>query len=466
MSENDGLGAIGTGGDDIDRHSRQLLHARQVTSGILREARKLGKAGGRLAPAGQRLVDRHHFRVTMRQKRRVLADLAVDAVARADADRVEPVEHVELGDTEAREAVVQHSATKRDGVEPAAAPRPTRDRAKLVPDAREMLTHLVEELGWERARANARGVGLHDAEHGVDVPRTEASADGRLPRDRVRRGDERIGADVYVEQCALRPFEKQVSAGPHLGTEPFAYVFDQRQQPLALREAVLERALKLDGLHAEVALQHEVVEVEHLAESGCEAIALEQIRDAHRAPRDLVLVGRTDTAAGRADRIGAACALARAVERDVRRQNQRAVGAHPQTLIDRHALLHQRIRLPEERFEREHYTVADQAMHTRMQNAGRYQRQDRPRAVDHQRVSGVVAALEADNGGDALRQKIDDLALALVAPLRADDHQVPGHGRRSGFRQPDPRTTYRRTAPAIMLANPAARRVRSSSLPT
>ena len=423
-------------------------------------------AGGRLAPAGQRLVDRHHFRVTMRQQRRVLADLAVDPVARADADRVEPVEHVELGDAEARDAVVQHGATQRDGVEPAAAPRPTRDRAKLVPDAREMLAHLVEELGRERTRADPRRVGLHDAEHGVDVARTEAGADGRLPRDRVRRGDERIGADVDVEQCALRTFEQQVPAGPHLCTQPslMSSTSGSSRSPCARQSSSVR--WKSTGLDAEVALQHEVVEVEHLAESGCEAIALEQIRDAHGAPRDLVLVGRTDTAAGRADRIGAACALARAVERDVRRQDQRAVGTHPQTLVDRHALLHQRIRLPEERFEREHDAVADQAMHARMQDAGRNQRQDRPRAVDHQRMSGVVPALEADDGGDALRQEVDDLALALVAPLRADDDQVPGHGRRSGFRQADPRTTYRRTAPAIMLANPTARRVRSSSLAT
>ena len=88
------------------------------------------------------------------------------------------------------------------------------------------------------------------------------------------------------------------------------------------------------------------------------------------------------------------------------------------------------------------------------------------RAVDHQRVPGVVPALEAHHGGDALGQQIDDLALALVAPLGADDDQVPGHGRRSGFRQADPRTTYSRTAPAIMLASPTARSVRSSSRAT
>src|SRR5690606_33132368 len=42
-------------------------------------------------------------------------------------------------------------------------------------------------------------------------------------------------------------------------------------------------------------------------------------------------------------------------------------------------------------------------------------------AVDHQRVAGVVAALEAHDRADVLRQQVDDLALALVAPLGAQN---------------------------------------------
>jgi hypothetical protein len=45
-------------------------------------------------------------------------------------------------------------------------------------------------------------------------------------------------------------------------------------------------------------------------------------------------------------------------------------------------------------------------------------------AVDDQRVAGIVAALEAHHHVGALRQPVDDLALALVAPLGADDDDV------------------------------------------
>ena len=59
-------------------------------------------------------------------------------------------------------------------------------------------------------------------------------------------------------------------------------------------------------------------------------------------------------------------------------------------------------------------------------HAGRQQRQLVDLAVDDQRVAGIVAALEAHHDVGALRQPVDDLALAFVAPLRADDHHI-GH---------------------------------------
>ncbi len=46
--------------------------------------------------------------------------------------------------------------------------------------------------------------------------------------------------------------------------------------------------------------------------------------------------------------------------------------------------------------------------------------------VDDQRVAGIVAALEAHDHVRALGEPVDDLALALVAPLGADHHDI-GH---------------------------------------
>ena len=48
-------------------------------------------------------------------------------------------------------------------------------------------------------------------------------------------------------------------------------------------------------------------------------------------------------------------------------------------------------------------------------------------AADDERVAGVVAALEPYDSRRALGQPVDDLALAFVPPLRADDDDVLTH---------------------------------------
>ena len=45
-------------------------------------------------------------------------------------------------------------------------------------------------------------------------------------------------------------------------------------------------------------------------------------------------------------------------------------------------------------------------------------------AFDDDRVAGIVPALIAGNDIEMFREQIDDLSLALVAPLGADNDQV------------------------------------------
>jgi hypothetical protein len=70
--------------------------------------------------------------------------------------------------------------------------------------------------------------------------------------------------------------------------------------------------------------------------------------------------------------------------------------------------------------------VANHAGLARVQDAARDQVELPGLAFAHDRVPGVVAALEADDHVGALGQQVNDLALAFVAPLGANDHD-PGH---------------------------------------
>jgi len=71
----------------------------------------------------------------------------------------------------------------------------------------------------------------------------------------------------------------------------------------------------------------------------------------------------------------------------------------------------------------EHHAIADEGR-SPAHDPARQERQFVGLIADHERVSGVMAALEAHHHVGAARQPIDDLPLAFVAPLGADDGDV------------------------------------------
>ncbi len=184
----------------------------------------------------------------------------------------------------------------------------------------------------------------------------------------------------------------------------------------------------VDGRGAEAGAQRVVVG-EEAVDPGLQRGGVAEIGDADAAPSDLVLVGRADAAAGGADLGRARRLLADAVEVLVERQDQRRVlGDHQVGRRDGDALAGELLDLGEQRPRVEHDAVADDAELAGAHDARGQQRQLVDLAVDDQRVAGVVPALEAHDDVRPLAQPVDDLALALVAPLCADDHDVTHPG--------------------------------------
>lgn len=111
----------------------------------------------------------------------------------------------------------------------------------------------------------------------------------------------------------------------------------------------------------------------------------------------------------------------------MQRQDQGDVLGDAQVVrADRDALPLQLADLVEEGLRIEHHAVADHGELVRAQHAGGQERQLVGLAIDHERMAGIVAALEAHDDVGLLRQPVDDLALPLVAPLGADDDNI-GH---------------------------------------
>ena len=113
------------------------------------------------------------------------------------------------------------------------------------------------------------------------------------------------------------------------------------------------------------------------------------------------------------------------VEFAMQRQNQRDVLGDLE-VGRRHfdSLAAQLLDLLDEMIGIEDDAIADDRQFPRPNNAGRKQRKFVSLAVDHERMAGVMAALETHHDVGADRQPIDDLALSFVAPLGADNDNI------------------------------------------
>ena len=91
--------------------------------------------------------------------------------------------------------------------------------------------------------------------------------------------------------------------------------------------------------------------------------------------------------------------------------------------IDRHAGGAQCLNFLEKRQRIKHHTIADNAAAPGAQHAAGYELKNKFLAVDDDRMAGVVSPGIADNHLKAFRQYVNDLSLALIAPLGANDNR-------------------------------------------
>ena len=77
----------------------------------------------------------------------------------------------------------------------------------------------------------------------------------------------------------------------------------------------------------------------------------------------------------------------------------------------------QRARLFQKRNWIKHDAIADDAAATGAQHAAGHKLEDKLFALDDDGVAGIVSAGVAGHDGEVLRQHVDNLAFALIAPL-------------------------------------------------
>src|SRR6185437_7337771 len=131
-AQNDRLVAVGAGGDHVDRDGGERLQALERLASVGGQARVFGDSYGGLPPAGKILVDRVHVGIPVHAERRLGDNVSVHAISDAYTDGVQAIQHVQLGDTQSRDARLHDRAAQRDGIEPTNPAPAAGHRAKLV----------------------------------------------------------------------------------------------------------------------------------------------------------------------------------------------------------------------------------------------------------------------------------------------------------------------------------------------
>src|SRR5271169_1879509 len=134
--------------------------------------------------------------------------LAIQYIAVADLDGVETIENIKLGQRQAVDAAGPHALAHQRRIEPAAAPLAPGIDAEFLAAAADLLADLIMQFGRKWALADPGRIGLAYPQDIVDRARAETRAGGRLRRNRVGRGDVRIGAVIDIEQRALRALKQ------------------------------------------------------------------------------------------------------------------------------------------------------------------------------------------------------------------------------------------------------------------
>ena len=225
---------------------------------------------------------------------------------------------------------------------------------------------------------------------------------------------------VDVEHRALGALEDHLLAVVEQLPHQFRGVGDVLLEAMAVGQVLLGHRVQVERRVLLEWPQRQALGLHRGDDLLLQDLLVEQVLHADSQPRGLIRVAGADAAAGRADLAAAEFRLAGRVQQQVVGHDQVGVRGDPQAAhVD--APRAQAVELLDQDLRVDHHAVADHAALARVEDPGGDQVQLPLDLPAHDRVPGVVAALEAHDRARALGEQIGDLALPLVAPLGADD---------------------------------------------
>ena len=228
---------------------------------------------------------------------------------------------------------------------------------------------------------------------------------------------------IDVEHRALRAFKHHRLAVRDGLIQQQGSVGNERRHTIADGAILGEDLVRIQRLAVEQRVRDGVLLAAGVLDMLLQQRLVEQVLHAQAAARHLVFVGGTNAARRGANLHASRRVLRSQLDQPVIGKNHVRAVADEQVAVNVHTGRAQRVDFLHEGERIEHDAVADDAAAALTQHAAGNQLQDKFLAMNGDSMSGVVAAGIARHHLEALGEHVDDLALALVAPLRADNHR-------------------------------------------
>ena len=293
-----------------------------------------------------------------------------------------------------------------------------------MPPLAKALAIFIVQFRRERPFANSGSIGFDDPKREINRSRSNPCPCRCLPRNDVGRCHKRVGAEINIQKCALRPFKQYPFPGLLLLVQNLpdrGGIFQNFRRHIA---QLLQQCFAINWLQTQ-APTHCIVMNQQAVDAQRQRRFIGQICNAHHASSNLVLICWANTAPGCTNLGHRVLRFTRTVQFAMQGQDKRCVfrdhqgfRANFDTLFAHCGdLFHQ---VPGV----QHDTVSDDGKLAPAHDA-RWQRMKLVNlSVDNQRVACIVTALKPHNHIRPLAQPIDDLTFTFVAPLRAYDHHI------------------------------------------
>src|SRR5882762_7611029 len=395
----------------------ERLNAVEVAASLRRQISKASSFRRSGLPAVEPLVTGHGATEHIQVAGKFLVDLAVRFVSCAETDPVQSVEHIELRDGEISEPVDPSGIANDDAVEPAAAARPTGGRTKLISEPPNLRLQRLFELRRQRPVSNARGVRLHHTDYRIEFTGRDSYSSCGSARRRAAGRDVGIGPVIDVKEGPLRTLEEHRGTAHDRAMNLETDILSQGKEPL--REPIQDSKGVIDVCSLRPSHRELDVGVRNSTlDQFSQPLGIPQIEDADSAAAKFVLVRRADSPSCSSDLLAG---RALAVDQLVIGQHEMRAVAYVEPSLDVDTIGNELVDLREKGLDIQYDSVADRAPHARMENSARDLMEDERLVPDLDGVTGVGAALIANYPVGALRENINELALALVSPLGTDD---------------------------------------------